>query len=335
MAKRKTEEYIFADAYICTFVRDLMTRQDMARLASSKNLEDAGTVLAEFGYGDVKSLNGGNIDGFINGERQKLKDLVFDTIPDREELAYYLFPYDYHNAKVCLKSEFLGLAPPEGILVSSGNLEYKRMISMIRDRNYAFMPANMRDAVIEAADLFGRGGDPQETDIILDKACYRDMLEAAEKTNEDFLVGLMRLQIDTINLKTFVRLREMGKPWTFFRKVFLEGGDIPAQFFISSYEDSYDLVAEKLSPYALRDVMAEGGLKFRETGDFSLLEKLAEDAVMKFNRDVKYVSFGITPIAGYWYGKETEINNLRLILTEIAIGSAPEQIEERVREPYV
>ena len=117
---------------------------------------------------------------------------------------------------------------------------------MVRDRNYMFMPVNMKHAIIEATDLFGRGGDPQEIDIILDKACYKDMLAAAEATNEEFLIGIVKLQIDILNLKTFVRLRQIEKPWSFFQKVFLGGGNISEQFFISCYEEPYAQIADKL-----------------------------------------------------------------------------------------
>ena len=41
------------------------------------------------------------------------------------------------------------------------------------------------------------------------------------------------------------------------------------------------------------------------------------------------------PISGYWYAKELEIDNLRIILTGILIGSTPEEIGEKLREPYV
>ena len=81
--------------------------------------------------------------------------------------------------------------------------------------------------------------------------------------------------------------------------------------------------------------MAKGGAKLSETGDFALFEKLCEDALMEFNKKAKYESFGIVPIAGYWYAKELEIDNLRIILTGILIGSTPEQIAEKLREPYV
>ena len=57
--------------------------------------------------------------------------------------------------------------------------------------------------------------------------------------------------------------------------------------------------------------------------------------MMEFNKKAKHLTFGIVPIAGYWYAKEVEIDNLRIILTGILIGSSAEQIGERLREPYV
>ena len=48
--------------------------------------------------------------------------------------------------------------------------------------------------------------------------------------------------------------------------------------------------------------------------------------MMEFNKKAKYLTFGIVPIAGYWYAKEVEIDNLRIILTGILIGSSAEQI---------
>ena len=50
------------------------------------------------------------------------------------------------------------------------------------------------------------------------------MLKAAEEVENEFLIGYVRLLIDILNVITFVRLRQIKKPWTFFQKVFLEGG---------------------------------------------------------------------------------------------------------------
>ena len=335
MAKLKEEAYTFADAYIGSFVKNLMSMQDLMRIASARDLDAAESILQEFGYGEAKELHDGDVEAFIRREQNKLFDLIYGTLPERKELALYLFPYDYHNVKVCLKSEFMGTTPNDTYLVSTGDIDWMKLVAMVRDRNYMFMSSHMREAIMEAADLFARGGDPQEIDIIMDRACYRDMIEAAEENGEEFIIGMVKLQIDLINMKTFVRLREMNKPWTFFQKVFLEGGNIQEQFFISGYEEPYGQLADKLEAYGLKTVMAEGGRELNETGRFSLFEKLCDNALMAYNKKAKYGSFGIVPIAGYWYAKEMEIDNLRIILTGLLAGSTPQQIGERLRETYV
>ncbi|MEE0741107.1 MAG: V-type ATPase subunit [Emergencia sp.] len=335
MAWRKYDEYTFVDAYVGSYVKNLMTWQDMMRVVACKDLDTAETMLQEFGYGEVKEAHRGDIEWFIRREQNKLYYLIYDTLPSRKELAMCILPFDYHNVKVCLKAEFLGITPSEDLLVSTSDTDWKRIVAMVRDRNYTFMHPIMKNAIEEAVDIFGRGGDPQEIDIIMDKACYRQMLETAEESEEEFLITMTKLQIDVNNLKTFVRLREIGKPWSFFKKVFLEGGHISESFFISCYEEPYNQVADRLAPYGFKEAMAEGGRQIAETGEFYLFEKLCADRMMDYNKNAKYETFGIVPVAGYWYAKEIEIDNLRIILTGILIGSTPEQISEKLREPYV
>ena len=58
MAVRNYDEYVFADAYITSFAKNLMSWNDMIRLASCKNLQSAETVLQEFGYRESEELSG-------------------------------------------------------------------------------------------------------------------------------------------------------------------------------------------------------------------------------------------------------------------------------------
>lgn len=335
MAVRNYDEYVFADAYITSFAKNLMSWNDMIRLASCKNLQSAETVLQEFGYRESEELSGGDIDGFIKREQESLHDMIYSTVPSHEELAVYFLPSDYHNVKVCLKSEFLDMEPPEYMLMATGLESSRKTAGMIKERNYAFMPPEMKQAVAEAADLFGRGGDPQEIDIIMDKACFSQIADAAEKSGDDFLIGFVRLQIDINNIKSFMRLRQIGKAWPFFQKVFLEQGNISSRLLVTAYEEPYTQIAEKLEPYGFKNVMAEGGRSISETGDFSIFERLCDNCLMEYCRKAKYETFGPAPIAGYMYGKMTELSNLRVILTGIFIGSGQEQINEKLRDPYV
>ncbi|MEG0924259.1 MAG: V-type ATPase subunit [Anaerovoracaceae bacterium] len=335
MTKRKEEEYTFANAYLGCYVSNLMTRQDMMRMASSKDLESAENLLQEFGYGDGKDIFGEDIEYFIRREQNKLFNLVFDSLYDRKELGMFLFPFDYHNIKVFLKSEFLGITPDDNYLVSTSFIDPKKLEIMVRERNYMFLTSAMRAAIIEATDLFSRSHDPQMIDLIMDRACYFDMLKGANRTEDDFLIGYVKLNIDILNLTTFVRLRQIQKPWSFFQKVFLDGGNISDKFFISSYEEPFLQLADKLAPYGLKDIMTEGGRQIKETGDFSLFEKLGVDARMKYAKTAKYNTFGLAPIAAFWIAKETELDNLRIILMGKLAGASADVIGERLREPYV
>ena len=71
------------------------------------------------------------MEAFIRREQNKHFNLIYDTLPDRKELALCLFPYDYHNVKVCLKSEFLGITPDDTYLVSTGDIDWMKVVAMV------------------------------------------------------------------------------------------------------------------------------------------------------------------------------------------------------------
>ena len=72
------------------------------------------------------------------------------------------------------------------------------------------MTRHMRAAIEESVDTHARTKDPQCVDLICDRECYADICEAAKRSGNAFVIGYVKLLIDTINLKTFVRAREDG-----------------------------------------------------------------------------------------------------------------------------
>ena len=335
MTRRKEDAYAFPCAVIRSNEKTLLSAADLTRVLDAKQFNGAMNILGEFGYGDGKELaNPREFEKVLRAELSRVYDLVFSVVPDRTELELFLYPNDYHNAKVLLKAEFLGIDPAP-YMVTTGAIEPEKLAQMVKERNMAFLSLEMKHAIEEAIDMFSKGRDPQEIDIILDRACYRDMLSAAEAAGNEFIIGYVKLLIDILNVNTFIRLREIGKPWAFFQKVFLEGGAIDERTFTGSYEESYQQLADKLAPYGFREVFASGAVAVRDTKKYTLLEKLCDDMKIKYVKDAHYVSFGIEPVMGFLIGKESEIKNLRVILTGKLAGTAPEVIKERLRETYV
>ena len=161
------------------------------------------------------------------------------------------------------------------------------------------------------------------------------MLKEAEKTENQFLIGYVKLLIDILNVTTFVRLRQIGKPWTFFQKVFLEGGNMAENLFISSYEENYQQLTDKFAPYGFGEIIEKGAAHVKSTGMYSLLEKLCDNKRIEYIKDAKFVSFGLEPAAAFLIAKESESKNLRMILTGKISGTSKEVILERLRKTYV
>jgi V/A-type H+-transporting ATPase subunit C len=144
------------------------------------------------------------------------------------------------------------------------------------------------------------------------------------------------MQIDSINIKTYVRLKKMNKSWDFFSKVFLHGGTIHEHIFIRNYDEPFEKFGELLLAYGFKDVFLEGTEALTETGKYTKLEKLLDNKLMQHVKSAKYVPpYGIETLAGYLIAKDNEIKIARIILAGKTAGISPELIRERVRETYV
>lgn len=330
-------DYIFASSRVRSVEKNLLTREKAERMIDSKTPEDALKILYELEYAssDGSELNSAkNFDVLLAEETKKTYDFIKSIAADEKDFYTFFYSYDYHNLKVILKAEALGI-DAQVFLIPAGTIPEAKLLTMVKERNLAGVTATMKEAVMEAVEVFARTNNPQMIDFILDKACYRDMLQAAKTTGNRYLEGYVVLLIDTINLKTFVRMREMGQSWDDFSKVFLDGGHIQQKLFISNYDESYEQFADRLLPYNLNVAMAEGGAQLREAGRFTTLERLCDDEIMHYAESAKYVSFGMEPLAAYIIAKESDIRNVRIIMAGLLQGLSREMIKERQREVYV
>jgi len=304
-------DYIFPCVVVRSMETDLLTHEEILKLTELRTVQDIMNVLALHGYGDGTELeNPREFEGILSANLEATYKEVYSVISDESELNFLKYPNDYHNLKVLLKSEFLGTDGSD-LLMDSGSIPKEEMAEMVRKREFLGMTVEMRGAVEDAIEQFARSQDPQEIDIRLDRACYKDMYQAAEESGNDFLKGYVRLLIDTLNVNAFVRFKEVGKPAAFFKRVFLEGGDLDE----SGVEREASNVLTKVGPKGV--------------------EKYLEDQRMDYVKDALYVPFGIEPIVGYLRAKEAEVKDLRMILTGKVSGMDGEAIKERLRETYV
>ena len=88
-----------------------------------------------------------------------------------------------------------------------------------KEREFTTLSFIMKNAIHEALESFAKTKDPQKIDFVLDRACYLEMKSKAQSTGSSFLSSYVSLLIDTINAKTFARIREMKADWVSYNFV--------------------------------------------------------------------------------------------------------------------
>lgn len=329
-------QYAYAVARIRVIENKLLDKNKLDRMLEAKTPIEAMKVLDEAGYespGDENS-NPHEYEKLLKEEQKKVYRLLKSMAPQPEVFNLFLYKNDYHNIKVMLKSEFSG-TERDDILVDTGSIALNSLKLMIRDRNLREMSETMRLAVEDCIDTYNRTGDSQIIDIILDRACFKEMLEAAEKTENRFVSEYVKMQIDLLNIKNFVRVKKMNKSWDFLDKVLLEGGNIDSKLFLKKYGDSFESFVDeaKFTPYGS---LCETGIgDFLATGSLTKLEKLIDDEMMSYIKKSKFIALGIEPLIAYLVAKETEVRNVGIIMIGKINGIPGEIIKERLREAYV
>lgn len=335
LAKIKDTDYLFSTARVRSVEKNMLTRERAEKMIDAKTNEDALRVLDDLNYGNTgEAVEPNDYEKLLSLEHKKTYDFITSVAPELDFFNMFLYPYDYHNLKVIMKAEYLSIDASEN-LVDTGSIDLKVLKYSVKERDFSGLTENMSKALKEIIETFPKTNDPQVIDFVLDKYCYDEMLSSAENTNSKFIIDYVKLQIDAINLKTYVRLKRMNKSWDFFTKVFLSGGKIHEQVFIKNYDEPFEKFAEQLSAYGFKELFLEGTESLVNTGMFTKLEKLLDNKIIEHVKNAKYIPFGIEPLAGYLIAKDNEIKIARIIMAGKLANISPELIRERLRETYV
>ena len=329
--KMKDTDYLFLSAKLRAMESRLLTAARMERMIDAPSTAEAARVLSEIGYGEFSPDSDQALSEALAAERERTFEELARFMPDRSVIDVFRVKYDYHNLKAALKAQAMGL-PCEGLLIDAGRVETKTLIEALQSRDYGALPAEMAAAAQEASEVLGATKDPQRSDLVLDRAYYREMLRSAEKTGSRFLFRYVQMTIDAANLRSAVRALRMGKGGDFLRRVLVDGGTIPAERVASAALGNG--LRELYRTGELR-AAAEYGAEAAKGGGLTEFEKACDDAVTRFVARAKQIPFGVAVALGYLVAKEIEFTAVRVIMSSRMAGIDGETIRERLRESYV
>ena len=327
MSHRNDTDYLAISARIRAMENRLLTRERMDRMIEARDDAEAMKVLAECGYHDQAGLEG----ALAQARAETFADLS-KAVPDPRLTEVFQLKYDYHNAKVILKAQAMHVEP-DRLLLAGGRYDPGELLEGWRREDLRGCSEAFRRAMAQAGTALEENHDPQQADLILDRACYEEMARLARELKSNFLQGYVRLSVDVANLRTAVRVHRMGKEGEFLRQVLLPGGNVSEQAILSARGEALGDVF-RAGPLAQA---AELGAKLAraEGGSLTAFERECDNALTAYLAAARRIPFGEEPVIGYLYAKEQEITAIRAIFAGRAAGLDGDTIRQRLRATYV
>lgn len=327
LSHRKDTDYLSVSARIRAMENRLLTRERMDRMIEARDTAEALKVLTECGYPE-----GGSLETVLAQARADTFRDLETASPDKRLVELFQLKYDYHNAKAILKAQAVG-ADPERLLLPGGRYGSRDLLEGWQREDLRGCSEAFQKAMAQAKSQLAESHDPQQADLILDKACYGEMAQLVEALDSKFLRGYVALTVDVANLRTAVRVHRMGKEGDFLRQVLLPGGNVSQQTIAAARGEALGEVFRS-GPLAQA---AELGAKLAQPGGGALtaFEKACDDAVTEYLASARRIPFGEQTVVGYLYAKEAELTAIRIIFAGRAAGLDGDTIRARLRETYV
>lgn len=313
----------------------MVTGERLGHLLEMKTSGDVLAAVADCGFPPIRREDGSyDREATLLAALERAYDTVMDMAPDREAFRFLLYPYDCNNVKAAIKAFLRGI-DPMGMMFRIGTVPAEDVAKMPATKDYSALPRHMAEAATEAADAYAKTLNPQKIDLILDRACYADMLEFATASQSEFAMGLVKTKIDLTNFMMTLRILRMksGKAGeSLLREALIEGGNFPLPELLRLNEAGETKFVEALSygSYGkFASAIQNGG------GTLAEIERAADDFWMERVKAAKMIPFGYEVAVGYLVGMEYAVKNVRIILAGKDAGLTPDVIRERVRASYV
>lgn len=329
----KDTEYLAISARLHVWETRLLTRERLEQLIECREDGEAAKILADCGYDEPVPLTLSQVEKSLGKAQEALFAELSQAVADHPQvLDVFRIKYDYHNAKAILKAQARD-QDPRRLLVSGGRYDPQALLADIQAGELDRYSPAFQEAVAQARDLLATSKDPQRSDFLLDRACYGEMLEAAQASGSGFLTRYVRTLIDSLNLRAKVRATRAGRGAELLERALIPGGEVD----LSALESAQGEGLAKLYQDTPLRQAAQAGVALLEPGkgDMTAFERLCDDAVTAVVARARQVPFGIETVIGYLYARQAELTAIRIVMSGRLAGMEKDRIRERLREAYV
>ena len=322
-------KYLFLTALLRARETSMLTPEKIERMLSASSFDEACAVAADCGYPEMKGMSVRQIEDTLSAHRREEIEDIANIVPDPELVELFRLKYDYHSAKVMVKSD----GTKKDLLSFEGRVEAAEFLKAFAKNELVMLPVSLAEAIVDAKSMLARTGNPCLADLILDRAYYTELLETAQATGDAFIINYVRMIIDSVNLKVLLRSRIAGKRPEIVHELLFEGGSLLKES-VAECADADDQIIALFTSAGLGEA-AEKGVAVLKGGSMTEFELCLDNTINEYLSDAVRIGFGPAAVISYLAAVENEVMTMRIILTGRLMGISQEALRGRLRDSYV
>lgn len=305
------KEYVFASAYLKAKDGKGTPAERLARLKDARDADSIRALVA-----DSFGVSGADV---FDAAIKDAVDNIRECVPDFTVFEPLLYKYDCTNIKTAIKCSIKGVSP-EGMLFSCGAIPVEKIIEAAESCDFSKIPSEMGKAAAEALDTYKKSGETRVIDLLLDKACFADMKNGADRAKVPLISDIVRTRADGVNLLTSARISASGAVPELFNRAYVPGGSIPVSVFFTG-EGTLKDPAEIRSSFNKKS--------------FEAAEKDVDTEIIRLCEKFKFKPFGAEVAVRYLILREMEMMNCRIAVAALNSDAREDVLRERLRVAYV
>lgn len=335
------DDYLYATGVVRSQESRALNPNDVERMVGAPDLETAFKVFSDTDYFDnIQDLKPNQFLSALDADLLQVHDRIVAMAPDEEIVKFIFMRYDFRNLKLLYKSHFTN-KEIDGFISKLGLENPEKLNLAIKGEKVEILPYCQRaiEYVRARVENEAKGATPSLIGRWFDRKYFKEYYDQAKKLNSSFIENFVGLQIDLINLKTFIRGKLLG----------LANDYIVSEIIINEAASDADHLSLDFYSAMVKLPLLEALGKIRvylplrgqvvlneylNNQSLTQLEKELENIELDYLRQTKYIDNGPELILGYYYAKRNAIRNTRIIMTGKANQIPPLQIKELLRELY-
>lgn len=288
---------------------------------------DAIKILSDSGFGgDVIADSPYEYEKLLRSEDIILAAFIKKYAPKQCFIDYFLLKNDYDNLEALMRKKYLGLNE-EKMISPCGILSVDVLSEAVEKWDISALGAEYSKVLSDADKLFTEEkANGFSLDNVFTSSLYKHLI--ASTKNNLILKKLVRAKIDALNIYACFRSRNTE----IAEEVYIPGGNIRKEDIKALCEEPPETLVAKFEYSEFYDLVVSGADALMKKQPLSELEKNVDGYPLKVLKRTEYFGKGDEPFLLYCLKKQSEIANVRIIMSGLLSGLDASFIRERLRE---